>query len=178
MTDQLTARQLEILHHTLGLRPDRRESYRNYFVASEGHHDIEVLRELEALGLMERVPGPSFLAEGSITFMVTGVGKAIALAHLPFPPQLTKYREWIARDCNYSFGDFLTNGRLPKFEQRGWSWERDVRYRMYREVWDDYDRCHYRDVQGEWMPTKKEAKVSYKIALAAHRNKMKELANA
>lgn len=31
--------QLKLLHHTLGLRPDMREPYRNHFVAGPGHHD-------------------------------------------------------------------------------------------------------------------------------------------
>lgn len=44
---------------------------------------------------------------------------------------------------------------------------------MYRKTWDDYDRSYYRDVQGEWMPTKKDAKATYKTALKAHRETLK-----
>lgn len=173
----LTTAQLQILWHTLGLKPERRESYRNYFVASEGHHDIAVLRELEGMGLMEVARSPAFLDKDAITFVVTGVGKALALDHLPMPPPLTRYRQYLREDGSQSFGDHLCKGRLPKYEQRGNTWDRTREYRMYRKTWDEYDRSYYRDVQGEWMPTKKAAKATYKTALKAHQKTQRELAH-
>lgn len=167
----LSEKQLGILWHTLGLTPERRESYRNYFVASNDHHDITTLRELETLGLMAIGHCPSFCEKGSINFMVTSVGKALALAHLPIPPKPTRYEKYLREESTLSFGEHLCSGRLPKFEQRGSSWNRTAEYRMYRKTWDEYDRTYYRDVQGEWMPTKKAAKATYKTALKAARNK-------
>ena len=166
----LSQKQLGILWHTLGLTPERRESYRNYFVASNDHHDITTLRELEAMGLMEVGRSPAFLVEGSINFMVTGMGKAVALENLPFPPPLTRYEQYLREDGSWSFGEYLCGGRVPKFQQRGSSWDRTAEYRMYRTAWDSVNG-YYNDVEGQWAPTKKAAKASYKIALKAARNK-------
>lgn len=171
MAEELTQKQLGILWHTLGLKPERRESYRNYFVASNDHHDITTLRELEAMGLMAVGRSPAFLEEGSINFMVTGVGKALALARLPMPPKPTRYEKYLREDGSWTFGEHLCNGRLPKYEWRGSVLGGTVEYRMYRKTWDESDRSYYRDVQGEWMPTKKAAKATYKTALKAARNK-------
>ena len=169
----LTKAQLEILWHTLGLKIDNRNSYRNYFVADDAHHSITVLRELEALKLMAVARSPAFLEKGSITFMVTDAGKALALEHLPFPPPPSRYERYLREEGTWSFGEHLCSGRLPKFEMRGSSWNRTAEYRMYRKTWDDYDRSYYRDVQGEWMPTKKDAKATYKTALKAHHETLK-----
>lgn len=69
--------QVELLHHTLGLSIDRRESYRNYFVAGPGHHDMPDLEALEALGLMTRSRAPKFCADGDIVFRATDAGRAV-----------------------------------------------------------------------------------------------------
>ena len=42
----LGERHKEVLRHTLGLKKDGDDAWRNYFVASEGHSDMPVLNEL------------------------------------------------------------------------------------------------------------------------------------
>ena len=49
---QLTERHKEVLRHTLGLKKDGDDAWRNYFVASEGHTDMPVLNELLAADYM------------------------------------------------------------------------------------------------------------------------------
>lgn len=110
--------QVELLHHTLGLSIDRRESYRNYFVAGPGHHDMPDLEALEALGLMTRSRAPKFCADGDIVFRATDAGRAVALDSLPPPPKRTRYGEWLDADCCESFGEFLCGSRLPTLDAR------------------------------------------------------------
>jgi hypothetical protein len=65
--NNLTEKQLDVLGHTLGInvyhaklskkKRDKKlpkEFYRNYFCASEGHSDYNILCELENMKLMER----------------------------------------------------------------------------------------------------------------------------
>lgn len=166
-----TARQLGLLHHTLGLSPESRTPYRNHFVAGEGHHDLPDLQALVGLGLMARSPTPAFCNVDDMVFHVTDAGQTLAIEMLPEPPKLTKYREWIAYDSDFSFGEFLCGHRLPKVETA--SDYREVngrmrfvrRHRMYRLQASSQWR---REVEGEWRPTKKDAKASYKAALAKH----------
>jgi len=161
-----TAQQIGLLHHTLGLRPESRTPYRNHFVAGAGHHDMPDLEALEGLGLIARSPTPKFCDTSDIVFYVTDAGKALAVEQLPPVPKRTRYGEYLSMDCEESFGEFLTGYKLPKFEferddkvingriRYGW------RYRMYRLS------GYSRNVEGQWCSTKKDAKASYKAALA------------
>lgn len=160
-----TAQQVGLLHHTLGLRVDQRNPHRNHFVASEGHHDLPDLEALVASGLMGRSPTPKFCDASDIVFHVTDAGKALAIDLLPPEPKRTRYEEFLRMDGTQSFGDFLTGNATPRFEAEGGFSRGQRRHRMYREVWID-DFGLRRDVQGEWCATKKDAKASYKAALA------------
>lgn len=167
-----TSYQISLLQHTIGVRPEQRNPHRNHFVAGPGHLDMPHLEKLVDGGLMEVRRSPAFLNDGDIVFAATEAGKATALQHLPPPPKWTRYEQFLRADGDESFGEFLCGDRLPKFEAREVrgsfaSWRRSYEYRMYRETWEAYRQ--HREVQGEWMPTKKEAKASYKAALAAYR---------
>lgn len=155
-----TAQQVSLLHHTLGLRPDRRESTRNHFVAGQGHHDRPDLEALEASGLMARGRTPKFCDPEDIVFYVTDAGREVAMRELPEPPKRTRYGEYLHADSCDSFGEFLCGYRLPTFQSRhlgSCKWE----YRMSRgDCYSDWR------VDGEWCATKKDAKASYKAALA------------
>lgn len=161
-----TAKQIELLQHTLGINENRREPYRNHFVASPEHHDMPDLEQLEAAGLMIRGHRPGFLPASDIVFYTTEAGRVLAITSLPEPKKQTRYEEYLHADgcAGDSFGEFLCGTRLPEYEDRGrWPYE----YRMYRRApgaYTSYDR----DVQGDWAPTKKEAKASYKAALKKH----------
>lgn len=77
-TETVTARQLDVLRHSLGLNERGRGSmYRNHFVA--GGDDEATCRSLVALDLM--VEGrKSDLTGGDPVFFVTDAGKKLARA--------------------------------------------------------------------------------------------------
>lgn len=167
-----TPYQIELLHHTLGLRPDRREPYRNHFVASVGHRDMHDLEALEREGLMERGRTPRFCNSGDVVFMTTDAGRDLAIASLPEPAKRTRMTDWRDRDGSESFGEFLCGDRLPQVEsrraERGRPSDRyGDEHRMYR--YGQYPLHARREVEGEWCATKKAAKASYKAALKAFR---------
>jgi hypothetical protein len=173
-----TQKQVALLHHTLGLRPERRSSHRNHFVAGEGHHDMPDLQVLVGLGLMGYSPTPKFCNPSDIVFHVTDEGHKLAAELLPLPPKRTRYGEFQAMDCAETFGEFLTGNRMPRYETEsdyssvGGRYKSVYRHRMYRVCWIDSFGRH-RDVQGEWATTKKDAKASYKAALKKHREEVK-----
>lgn len=80
--DGITDYQLKLLHHTLGLRPDRREPTRNHFVAGLGHDDLRHLDDMVRAGLMKLQMTPSFLADGDMVFAATSAGIDAAVAAL------------------------------------------------------------------------------------------------
>lgn len=163
----ITAEQLGLLHHTLGLRPDRREPFRNHFVAGPGHHDMPDLEALEAAGLMERGRTPTFCDQTDIVFLCTEAGKAYAIEHLPEPPKLTKYDEWLDVDGCESFAQFLGINK-PVYEHGIWNLKDGEKVRMVR--YSRESRWLQRvEIAGEWCKTKKDAKASYKAALNAAR---------
>lgn len=157
----ITPKQLDLLHHTLGLTPERREPYRNHFVASEGHHDLADLKALEVAGLMARSPTPKFCDADDMVFHVTDAGRAYALDNLPQPPKRTRYQQFMDDDYGQSFADWL-GINLPRIESN----YRHGKDHLCRYVRRDYDGW---TLAGEWKSTKKDAKASYKAALAAHR---------
>lgn len=164
----VTPHMLHLLHHTLGLRPDRRESFRNHFLAGPGHHDQADLEALEVAGLMKRAKTPAFCDDGDVTFVCTDSGKDYAIHNLPpLPPEpkRSNYSDYIDADSGHSFAEWLGITK-PEYEVRG-TWG-GFEYRMCRR-----DRSFYQingTVSGDWMPTKKAAKESYKVALAKYRS--------
>lgn len=154
----ITPNQLHLLHHTLGLRPDRRVPYRNHFAASEGHHDYADLVELERVGMMTS----RALEEqwgGGICFYATDAGEAYAIEHLPPAPKKSRYDQFLDADCGLTFAEWL-GIEVPKREYSGahayLTPYNTVRYKSSRGV-------------GEWCKTAKEAKASYKQAIKARR---------
>ncbi|WP_349609083.1 hypothetical protein [Cupriavidus sp. DF5525] len=178
-----TATQIGLLQHTLGINEHRREPYRNHFVASPGHHDIPDLEQLETAGLMIRGHRPGFLPGDSIVFYTTEAGRVLAITSLPDLPVLTeaqsryeKYRD--VCECYDSFAAFLgiCETSYEERDNTGWPDYKRVReYRMYRGGrWDSYTS----NLKGEWAPTKKEAKASYKAALKKHQQQQREWAGS
>ena len=155
----ITDRQLSILHHTLGLRPDRREPWRNHYLAGQGHHSLPDLELLERAGLMQRRSPPLFCAEEDVLFTCTEKGKALAVELLPPEPKRTKYQDYLHSESADGFAWHL-GINLPKYESRVRN--NHIEWRMYRilrgRYWD-------RDVQGDWRKTKKDAKAIYKCEL-------------
>lgn len=81
---------------------------------------------------------------------------------LPKPPRRSNYDKFQSDDCGLYFHEWLGINK-PKFEHRG-GWK-DREYRMYRSSYGSYSG---RDIQGQWAPTMKAAKATYKEALKAH----------
>lgn len=107
MNEPLTARQLEILQHALGVdKFGQGAMCRNHFCA--GGDDEAVCRELVALGLMETFT-QSWLPYYNC--IVTKTGKAAMLAQSPKPPKLSRsqkrYREFLKADTGESFMEWL-----------------------------------------------------------------------
>jgi hypothetical protein len=152
-SEDISDHQLHLLHHTLGVRPDMRNPYRNHFVASEGHHDMPDLKVLEAFGLMARSPTPKFCDADAIVFHVTEAGRAYALEHLPQPPKRSRYEQYLDADSSLTFAEWL-GIEVPEREYQGRWWTRDrmVRLKSSRAT-------------GGWAKTIKDAKASYKEAL-------------
>lgn len=103
----MTARQLEILQHALGVdKYGQGEMYRNHFCA--GGDDEPICRALVAMGYMETFER-SWLPYYNC--LVTEEGKAAMLAASPKPPKLTRgqnrYREFLKADTGYSFIEWL-----------------------------------------------------------------------
>jgi len=162
----ITKHMLHLMHHTLGVRPDRREPFRNHFLAGPGHHDLAALESLEQAGLMKQARTPAFCNKDDMVFVCTEAGKAYAIDNLPpeHPPKpRNNYTEFTDADSGHSFGEWL-GINLPRVDCRraakGWE------YRMYRQD-RHYTWGSWGAVSGDWKPTNKEAKASYKEALKA-----------
>lgn len=153
MTDT-TKHQIGLLQHALGINENRREPYRNYFLASGGHSDLADLESLVIAGLMTFRAAPSFCAEGDVVYHVTDAGRAIALAALPAPKKRTRYDEYLAADTCQSFAEWLGID-VPEIEYGSW-YPNDGKFRMVSHL-----------AAGEWCDTQKAAKASYKAALKA-----------
>lgn len=160
MHSEATPQQIHLLQHTLGLQSNIRVPYRNHFVAGTGHHEMDELEALEKLGFMERVHTPSFCDKDDIVFAATDAGRTLAMDNLQPEPQRTRYDNFLSYDGCLSFGEYLCGRKLPSFERRSIRWDHGE-WRMAR-----YDHGSV-DVAGEWCRTKKDAKASYKLALAA-----------
>ena len=161
-----TESQLHLLHHTLGLSERNREPYRNHFVAGHGHHDMPDLEALKAEGLMSICATPKFCDPEDIVYFCTAAGKQYALDHLPPEPKRTRYDDYQHSEISDSFGEYLCGWKLPRYESTS-----DYDYVKGKTVWKyRMSRGAYSDswyVTGQWASTKKEAKASYKAALAA-----------
>lgn len=79
---------------------------------------------------------------------------------------MSRYGDYLHADSCLTFGEYLVGARLPEFEHRETGFlSGKYEYRMFRRTFDvayGYDR---RDIEGEWCPTMKAAKASYKEAL-------------
>lgn len=151
---ETTHHQIGLLQHALGITENRREPYRNYFLASSGHSDSADLESLVSAGLMTSRAAPSFCAENDVVYHVTDAGQEIAIAALPAQKKRTRYEEYLAADYGHSFAEWLGID-VPKIEYGSW-YPNDGKFRMVSHR-----------AAGEWCDTQKTAKASYKRALSA-----------
>ncbi|MGJ7133143.1 hypothetical protein [Morganella morganii] len=151
---------IELMQHALGINQQNRNPYRNYFLSSGRNEEWE---NLIKGGLAVSNPAPKEFC-GDIYYKVTDAGINIAIAKLPESRKSTKYEEYLDADTCVSFGEWL-GIKLPEYEHRYRG--RKCEYRMYREIRDQW--WNLIRIEGEWMPTMKAAKASYKEALKASR---------
>lgn len=109
MASSLKPSQLHVLQHSLGVdQYGQGRQYRNHFCA--GGKDVEICRELVALGYMVERPA-SDLTGGSPLFFVSDAGKVAMSAESPAPPVLTRsqkrYREFLRADTGRKFIEWL-----------------------------------------------------------------------
>lgn len=164
----ITSAQLGLLHHSLGVDPRRRTPFRNHYVAGVGHYAQPDLEALEAAGMMRRGLTPAFCGKGDIVYHCTDAGEAYALDNLPQPPKRSRYQQFLDDDYGHSFAEWM-GIEAPEIQWSG--------YRSYFGVPDEHYRYRRREftrgdrwspeIIGEWKPTKKGAKESYKAALKA-----------
>ncbi|MBT0422037.1 hypothetical protein [Morganella morganii] len=151
---------IELMQHALGINQQNRKPYRNYFLSSGKNEEWESLIKN---GLAASNPAPKEFC-GDIYYQVTDNGIKLAISKLPVQKKLTRYDEFLNADSCLSFAEWL-GIELPEYEYR---YRGDkCEYRMYRKKrnqWWDFTRT-----EGEWMPTMKAAKASYKEALKASR---------
>ncbi len=74
----MTARQIELARHALGLRSSNKTSYRNHFCASEGHADFAEWMRMVESGFATRRAGNE-MSGGDDVFRLTSVGAIAAL---------------------------------------------------------------------------------------------------
>ena len=105
--------RLHILQHSLGLdQHGQGESYRNHFCTGEGSDDHPCCSAMVADGLMTvRKNVPHY--GGMDIFFVTDLGRKYVADNSQPPPKLSasqrRYREYLAADCNLTFGEWLTS---------------------------------------------------------------------
>lgn len=154
MMTETNKHQIGLLQHALGINENRREPYRNYFLASSGHSDNADLESLVAAGLMTSRAAPSFCAEDDVVYHVTDDGRELAIAALPAPKKRTRYDDYLRSEVCESFAEWLGID-VPKVEYFSW-YPNSGKIRMTSSR-----------ATGAWCSTKKEAKASYKLALSA-----------
>lgn len=159
-----------LMQHALGISENHREPYRNYFLASADSHDDLAWQGLVKNGLAKAGKAPEWSC-GDVVYQVTEAGKSLAISALPEPKKLTRYDEYLHSEVCESFGEWL-GIQMPEYEYRAVDRFRGkYEYRMYRRsriYWDSSV-----DVKGDWCPTKKAAKASYKAALRASKGAQK-----
>lgn len=151
---------IELMQHALGINQQNRKPYRNYFLSSGKNEEWESLIKN---GLAASNPAPKEFC-GDIYYQVTDIGINIAISKLPAQKKLSRYGEFLNADSGLSFAEWL-GIELPEYEYRNRSGK--CEYRMYREIRDQW--WNLTRIEGEWMPTMKAAKASYKEALKASR---------
>lgn len=166
--------QLHILQHSLGLNEyGQGRQYRNHYVA--GGKDIDHCRELVGMGYMREHKMAPELTGGGPCFVVTDRGvEAVALFSPapPPPPKLTQaqkqYRDYHRSEYGDSFADYL-GINVPRVDVEYDYRSRGIRIWRWRYVRITHYEWGVDEIAGEWKPTKKEAKASYKAALQRRR---------
>ena len=163
-------KNIELMQHALGINEHKREPYRNYFLASCGNPDNTAWQQLVEQGFASVGQAPSWSC-GDVVYHLTDKGKVAAISSLPTPKKKTAYDEYLHADYGCSFSEWLCINQ-PEIEQRETGFfTGKYEYRMYRYARFNWDT--YRDVEGDWQPTKKAAKASYKEALKDRKEKLR-----
>jgi hypothetical protein len=80
---RITAPALSLMHHALGVTPEKRAPARNHYVASPSHYALTDLEILVSVGFMTRSTPPFGAEKGQSLFRCSLHGIAYALENLP-----------------------------------------------------------------------------------------------
>lgn len=166
----VSQQQLDLLWHTLGLSAsdrDRRTVNRNHFLTTPGCNDALQLDGLVAAGLMSCGKPPAFCPQDEVVYRATTAGEHFAVTSLPPLPKRTRYDDFLDADSGLEFHEWLGIEK-PKVEYRDKSF-------IHGDV-EPGCRMRSSRATGEWCKTKKDAKASYKAALAVAKARRKEAA--
>lgn len=161
----ISAAQLTLLNHTLGLSEWNRTPNRNYFITGESSRDFAGLISLVDAGMMTKQPNAEWLG-GGFFFAATDQGREYAIDMLPeseSSKKKSRYQEYRSSECCETFAEWL-GIEVPKREYS----------RRYN--WHEPENCVRLTSSlgtGEWAKTLKEAKVSYKAAIKRARDERK-----
>lgn len=118
-----TAKQLEILQHSLGVdQYGQGRQYRNHFVTGEGCSDhTDCMANVQA-GVMTHRTGNA-LSGGSDIFHVTQVGINYVEQNSPKPPKISKSKQRYQRFREYGDGceNFIAYCRWDASPDRSWN---------------------------------------------------------
>lgn len=157
--------QLQLLLHTLGL--DRHDiPSRNFFAIENNSKYIHDLNRLESLGLMLHRADP--FSKDSVVFSATEMGKHFSLSiikktrHAKFNK---RYSEYLDSEGGYKdYAEFL-GIEIPEREYQHLIWWNTNSPRLIR--------FKSSKAEGQFCKTVKEAKASYKAALAEQKRLLK-----
>lgn len=138
------------------------EFYRNHFCSGKNTH--EEFEALEKFGLVKKVKQ----WDDQWFYFVTDEGqkefrkyfeREVTMHYVPLTKAKEKYQDYLNSDGWYSFADYLQIW-MPEYERRSFFGSKTKRIRMVSTN-PNYDN----QVRGEYCKDKKEAKISYKLAL-------------
>lgn len=118
-----TAKQLEILQHSLGVdQYGQSRQYRNYFFTDEGCSDHSHCMANVQAGLMTHRTGNA-LSGGSDIFYVTQIGIDFVAKNSPKPPKISKSKQRYDRYLEYGdgFDSFIAYCRWDARPERSWN---------------------------------------------------------
>ncbi|WP_051534695.1 hypothetical protein [Deefgea rivuli] len=175
----LSKKALHILQHSLGLDEyGQGRQYRNHYVAGEGHHSWPELLALEASGhITRRKINPALIGgESEFCFCVTDKGIDTVAQESPAPPAIPKSKKTYDDYCSISecydnFAHFLGFDK-PEVEAEYTTDTRNYFRKLWRYRMKSSRGC------GEWKPTKKEAKASYKADMLQRKEKAQQYEGA
>ena len=163
---ELTDKQIGLISHSLGVNyynaqvsknPKHKvlpkEFYRNYFNYGELGADIIALEEMGLIKYWDKFNNKYFsVTDKGIDLFKDVFKEGVTDKYVPLKKSMARYEAFLHADYGCTFHEYLGIRKPIKQRKDG----------LLRLVSTKYD-----DLFGEWKPTLKEAKISYKAGLKA-----------